>query len=75
MVVWEVLTREIPWADVSHEDLYRRIVIAGDHPVIPEDAPGDLAETALACWARSPGKRPTFSYILEGMKAGGWQDA
>ncbi|CAM9710795.1 unnamed protein product [Ascophyllum nodosum] len=75
IVVWEVLTREVPWAGVSHDsDLYRRVVIVGDRPVIPDTAPDNSAETAKSCWGRIPANRPTFRDVLGGMRANGWQD-
>lgn len=67
IVVWEVLSRKIPWADQRlPRDIYLRVVIRGDRPAIPADAPADIAEMLLGCWAQAPEERPTFHALLGG---------
>lgn len=75
IVAWEVLTRKVPWADVIRaEDIFLRVVMKGDRPVIPADAPRDIAGVIRACWAEAPEKRPVMSEIMECMRSHGWQD-
>ncbi|CAM9276450.1 unnamed protein product, partial [Laminaria digitata] len=65
IVVWEVLSRELPWATMTGEtDIYIRVVLNKMRPDIPEDAPADIADVARACWAGEPGDRPTFSAVM-----------
>ena len=69
IVVWEVLSRELPWADQAQpRDIYLRVVIHGDRPAIPADAPVDIAEILLGCWAQEPTERPTFQALADGEK-------
>jgi len=66
MVVWEVLSRQTPWADQAQpRDIYLRVVIHGDRPVIPADAPADIAEMLHGCWAQEPKRRPSFQALLD----------
>ncbi|CAM9391533.1 unnamed protein product, partial [Sphacelaria rigidula] len=68
MVVWEVLSRKTPWADQAlPRDIYVRVVIRGDRPAIPEDAPADIAEFLPGCWAQAPEDRPTFQALVDGV--------
>lgn len=65
VVAWEVLSREVPWADEALPfDIYRRVVFRGERLTIPADAPADLADIVRECWARSPRQRPTSGEIL-----------
>lgn len=73
IVAWEVLSRELPWATVRHpRDIYIRVVLNELRPDIPADAPKDMADMMRACWAGEPTARPTFSTIMDGIKASGW---
>ncbi|CAM9735233.1 unnamed protein product, partial [Laminaria digitata] len=73
IVVWEVLSRQLPWATVTHpRDIYIRVVLNELRPNIPDDAHADIADVARACWAGEPGDRPTFSAIVKGMKSNPW---
>ena len=63
VVVWEVLTRETPWAGVCLRDIYVHMVIKEDRLNIPTESPTRLAIVMNACWARVPEERPTFSKI------------
>ena len=73
IVVWEVLSREIPWATVTHpRDIYIRVVLNDLRPVIPDDAPTEIADVARACWVAEPRDRPTFVAIMEDMKSNHW---
>lgn len=69
MIIWEVLTRQVPWANEdSVEGIVWRVVIKRERPEIPADAPPDLADLASACWATEPERRPQFAVILKSMK-------
>eukprot|EP00903_Cladosiphon_okamuranus_P017814 g16394.t1 len=74
IVVWEVISRELPWAKKTRPRDILTAVWRGDRPSFPVDAPADIADIAKACWCAEPKERTTFSAILEGMKAGEWSD-
>ncbi|CAM9813472.1 unnamed protein product [Scytosiphon promiscuus] len=67
IVVWEVLSRKIPWADQAlPRDIYLRVVIRGDRPAMPADTPADIAEMITGCWAQAHEDRPTFHELMDG---------
>ena len=75
IVVWEVLSREGPWANVTRpRDILMRVVLNDLRPDMPDDAPTDIADVARACWVREPGNRPSFSDVLGGVKSN-WGNA
>lgn len=75
IVAWEVLSRELPWASVTHaKDVHIRVVLNDLRPDIPAEAPADLADMMRACWAAEPKARPAFSSILKDMKSNGWNE-
>lgn len=69
MVVWEVLSRKVPWSGARNiADIHRLVVLKADRPDIPFDAPKDLARLCLACWVPEPEQRPTFEQVLLNLK-------
>ncbi|CAM9156032.1 unnamed protein product [Pylaiella littoralis] len=74
IVVWEVLSRELPWAKKTRPRDILTAVWRGDRPSFPVDAPADIVDIAKACWCAEPKERTTFSAIQEGMKAEEWSD-
>eukprot|EP00903_Cladosiphon_okamuranus_P009797 g9314.t1 len=64
VVLWEILARKIPWKGVAGVDKLVLAVNAGERPVVPEDAPRDLAALTRACWAHHPAARPSFNKTL-----------
>lgn len=69
IVMWEVLSRKLPWADEAcPRDIYARVVFKGDRPEIPGGSPAEMARVMSACWAGVANVRPTFSGIMK------WQD-
>lgn len=65
IVVWEVLSLELPWAEASGiHDIYRRVVFEKRRPTIPVDAPADLSGMLKACWIEDPGERPTSKQLV-----------
>ena len=74
IVVWEVISRELPWAKKTRPRDILTAVWRGDRPSFPIDAPADIVDIAKACWCAEPKERTTFSAILEDMKAEEWSD-
>ena len=74
IVAWEVLSRELPWANVKYvNDIHIRVALNDVRPDIPADAPADLADMVKACWASDNKARPTFRSVLNGIRANGWR--
>lgn len=61
--MWEVATRQTPYADKKHIWGIRDAVIAGERPPVP-DTPQYYTELMQACWAAVPEERPTFNQIV-----------
>lgn len=73
LTVFEVATRQLPFADVSDVFRLRQMVEAGDRPTIPAhlEVPGGLLGLMQACWHADPEQRPTFAGVgslLEGLE-------
>ncbi|CAM9703174.1 unnamed protein product [Ectocarpus fasciculatus] len=60
IVVWEVLSRELPWAGLAHP---REVCVPAVslRPDIPVDTPADMANMMRACWAGEADARPPLS--------------
>ncbi|CAN0457164.1 unnamed protein product, partial [Laminaria digitata] len=70
IVAWEVISMDAPWVDEALPlDVYRRVVSKEDRPVIPAEAPADIADIVRACWAGPPVDRLTFSEIIRTLKS------
>ena len=74
IVVWEVFSRQLPWANKTRPRDILSAVLMGIRPSFHVDAPADVVDIAKACWGGEPEERTTFSAILEGMEAKGWRE-
>lgn len=63
VVLWELLTGEVPFAGVSREALIREME-EGNRLPIPESVPEDLSLLIRSCWNIDPASRPSFDTIL-----------
>lgn len=72
IVLWEIVSREVPWQSISKvRDIVLLVVVKGDRPEIPADTPFDIAKLMRACWVEEPRERPTSAEIFASMKQGG----
>lgn len=67
VVVWEVLTRQLPWQGKSKQQIIVN-VIRGARLDMPDNAPQDLVTLCQECWHNEPEQRPTFGSLLETMR-------
>ncbi|CAN0192791.1 unnamed protein product [Ectocarpus sp. 6 AP-2014] len=74
IVVWEVASRELPWAKKTRPRDILTAVLRGVRPSFHVDAPADVVDIAKACWCGEPKERTTFRAILQGIKAKDWDD-
>ncbi|CAM9373156.1 unnamed protein product, partial [Scytosiphon promiscuus] len=74
IVVWEVLSRELPWSNKTRPRDILSAVLMGIRPAFHEDAPTDIVDIAKACWGGEPQDRTTFGAVLEDIKAKGWRE-
>lgn len=75
IVAWEVLSRELPWANLPNPDhVYIHVVLNARRPEIPVEAPEDIADMMRACWSAEPKDRPEFSSIMKALTVQGWRE-
>ena len=79
IIMWEVLTREVPWKDSKPWEIVQ-LIKEGGRPTTPNfwdcvDANGDeftafdeYVQLLTACWDQNPYARPTFNDIVRGLK-------
>lgn len=63
IVIWEVVTRRLPFDDVESLEEVEQAVVAGRRPIFPDTAPALLREVAEACWAANPADRLDFATV------------
>nr|GME09893.1 serine/threonine-protein kinase STY17-like [Ipomoea batatas] len=68
IVLWELLTGEIPYVFLTPLQAAIGVVQQGLRPNIPKHTHPKLAELLENCWHQDPTKRPEFSEILEILK-------
>ena len=74
IVIWEAVSRELPWANKTRPRDILSAVLMGIRPSFHVGAPPDIVDIAKACWGGEPEDRTTFVAILEGLKAKGWRE-
>ncbi|CAM9474613.1 unnamed protein product [Laminaria digitata] len=74
IVVWEVISGDLPWANKTRPRDILSAVLMGVRPSFRDDAPADVVEIAKACWDGEPKARTTFGAVLEGLKSRGWSE-
>ena len=60
-VLWEMLTKDIPFRGVEDP---RALVTRGQHPPLPPECPEFFRKLLLRCWETNPSRRPSFDQIL-----------
>jgi len=80
VVLWELLTGEVPWAGTRGAELkaMAKAVVRGGaaekmHLQVPKtpgeagEAPAGYCEAMRSCWAREAWERPAFAALLESL--------
>ena len=70
MLLWEMLTRKIPFEGKDKVQITYAVVNKGERPEIPSDTPKALADLISCCWAQDPQDRPTFGDIVAAFQSG-----
>jgi len=63
IVLWELLSGQVPYADLTPLQAAVGVVQKGLRPTIPKNINPKLAELLLRCWKADPSERPDFSEI------------
>lgn len=65
MVIWEIITRRVPYEHIAATELIAHWVQKGNREEILKEAPEVLRELTLICWAGDPAMRPSMEAALE----------
>lgn len=68
IVMYEIITREIPYKGLSHEIIKEKVLNLHERPdmdLIPPSCPQELKKLMTLCWRTDPHKRPSFSGIID----------
>ncbi|XP_046390679.1 integrin-linked protein kinase [Ischnura elegans] len=64
ILMWELATREVPFADLTPMEVGMKIALEGLRVTIPPGVSPHLAKLIKICMNEDPGKRPTFDMVL-----------
>ena len=65
MVFWELITRQIPFADAPNPSIAMDWVKSGEQENIPEGTPEEFKAIILDCWNKTPEQRPTAAAVAK----------
>ena len=69
LIVYEVMTKEIPFGDFKNmNDIFNRIVMKGHRPPINVNIPDQYRKLIEICWSQEANDRPTFEDIANILK-------
>jgi serine/threonine protein kinase len=63
IVMWEVLTRKVPFVDKNMMTVALD-VINGQRPAVPSDCPKAFGDLMQRCWTGKPEKRPAMDDVI-----------
>jgi serine/threonine protein kinase len=64
IVLWQLLTREHPFADKSTFEAAATVAMEKGRPPFPDGTPPSIQELIESCWAHNPEDRPQFDDII-----------
>ncbi|XP_024973886.1 serine/threonine-protein kinase STY17-like isoform X2 [Cynara cardunculus var. scolymus] len=68
IVLWELLTGEVPYSYLTPLQAAVGVVQQGLRPTIPKQTHPKLTELLDSCWQQNPASRPDFTQILDKLK-------
>ncbi|MDP4105105.1 MAG: protein kinase [Bacillota bacterium] len=68
MVLWELVTRLLPYAKAPNQHVAARWIEKGKKEDIPGDCPRGLKSIIESCWESLPASRPTAVQLVERLK-------
>lgn len=64
IILWELLTRQLPYANMNPLQVSQQVVHHDMRPNPPKDCPKPYLELMTRCWHKNPRKRPSFDIIV-----------
>lgn len=68
MVVYEIITNEIPFNEINNNQIIKDIIKKNKRPFIKESIPICYRKLIERCWAQEPDERPSFDVIVDLLK-------
>ncbi|XP_002969519.2 serine/threonine-protein kinase HT1 [Selaginella moellendorffii] len=65
IVLWELLTRQTPFQDMTPVQAAFAVVNKNARPEVPRDCPSVLSQLMQRCWSLDPHARPDFEQLVE----------
>eukprot|EP01096_Ripella_sp_DP13-Kostka_P001529 TRINITY_DN1180_c0_g1_i1.p1 TRINITY_DN1180_c0_g1~~TRINITY_DN1180_c0_g1_i1.p1 ORF type:complete len:945 (+),score=366.35 TRINITY_DN1180_c0_g1_i1:425-2836(+) len=65
IILWELVTRRLPFENYTFQFQVEDDVIRGVRPPIPDDCLPGFADLMQQCWDNNPALRPPFDHIVE----------
>ena len=65
IIVYEIMTWEMPFARFSFMELLKKICYEGYRPKPTDDTPEAYKNLISNCWSQNPEERPTFEKIVQ----------
>ena len=69
MVLFEVISHEIPFADVAALQAVAIVAVHGGRPPLAPGTPPAIAALTQACWHEDAAERPTFEAVAQALRA------
>ncbi|OCT96303.1 hypothetical protein XELAEV_18013978mg [Xenopus laevis] len=63
VLLWELVTREVPFADLSNMEIGMKVSLEGLRPTIPPGISPHICKLMKICMNEDPAKRPKFDMI------------
>ena len=65
MIFWELVTRQIPFADAASQEVAIQWIMSGEQETIPEGTPEEYKALILEGWDKDPDKRPSAAAVAK----------
>lgn len=68
VILWELVTLQQPWRNFTPLQVVASVGFKGQRLEIPSNVNPQVTALIEACWADEPGRRPSFSFIMEALQ-------
>ncbi|EAY13310.1 TKL family protein kinase [Trichomonas vaginalis G3] len=70
IVLWELLTQDVPFHGLSEIQVSMNVIQKDARPLFPQNCPQKIVKLIKRCWDRDPDQRPDFETIAKMFKCG-----
>lgn len=64
IILWELMTGELPFAELKANKEIASVVLSGERPPVPSKCSLEWQELITRCWSARPSRRPTAADIV-----------